>query len=132
MTPERSSRTASGLDALVEGKLSTLRTLLAQLGEDADARLALSRRVEHALDVVECALDAEVDLVQDAPPSAARRAMLEERLLRVAGERRGEWVRCWQDLAGLRVEARRTWREYAELGARLALLTGYRRDEARR
>jgi hypothetical protein len=120
-----------GLETLVEGKVATLRGLLAQIVVDVDARLALSGRVDAAVAVAVCAVESDLWLVQrEHVVMAGREGVLEERLLRLEGERRQEWVRCWQDVAVLRVEARRTWREYQDLVGRLALLVPYGRRES--
>jgi hypothetical protein len=129
MTPEVVSEqvaTSPGVQALVVGRLDTLRSLLAHVEADMAARLVVSDRVLRAVDAAVCGVEGEVRLAQCLPATAASRVtVLEERLLRLEAERRQEWGRCWQDLVILRTEWRRTWREYQDLAGRLSFLAPY-------
>jgi chromosome segregation ATPase len=111
------------------GRLDTLRSILSEISDLAEVRLATSRQALAELDEQELELRNEFLALSTWPlpgPTEIeqRRSSLQVRLDAIVRERRAERVGRWNDLARLAQERRAWIKEYAELTQKMELLRG--------
>ena len=112
------------IHSLLAAKTQTLSTILEQLDTDIDHRRQLATRHHDILSQHICVVRSDLTQLESSEDrhNPTRRRTLEDQLFRLHAEHRHEAVACWQDLAQLRAERRRWWKEYAELHLRTRLL----------
>jgi len=117
------------LEELLTNKVRCLADILADISRDITGRAKLSENVIHLIYQHYLYVKYHLLILEQWPIAGnraieQRRSGLEKQLDALLQEKRAEQVKCWQDVARLREEARRWFKQHSDLRERLAMVLG--------
>lgn len=124
---ESQNKEPDALENLLTEKVRCLADILADISRDITGRAKLSENVicriyQHYFYVKYHLLILEQWPIAGNRAIEQRRSGLEKQLDALLQEKRAEQVKCWQDIGKLKEEARRWFKQYADLAERVRLV----------
>ena len=115
------------LEGLLTDKVRCLTDILHDIGRDIASRAKLRENVIYRIYQHYCYLKGKLfDLytwrIDGIRAVEQRRSALEKQLDTLKQEKRQEQVQCWQDIANLKVEFRKWFKQYGDLALRVRVM----------